>query len=107
MFEMYMQQVNLFNRSNRFPILVVGVTSHPGSIPARVQACFLHQLDVTPPTQVQRVTMLESLGRGYHLGAGVDLIDLSRRTAGFCLGDLIALYSSAYALAYQGLVKYW
>ncbi len=102
-----MQHVDLFNRSNGFPILVVGVTSNPSSIPARVQACFLHQLEITTPTQGQRLSMLESLGRSYHLAAGIDLIDLSRRTAGFCLGDLLALYSGAYTLAYQSVVEYW
>ena len=103
-----MTQVNKFNRTNSYPILVVGVSTIPGAIPARVQACFLHQLDMTPPTQTQRLAMLDSLARGYHVAPEVsaDLTDLSKRTAGFVLGDLIALYSHAYELAYSDIVKH-
>ncbi len=106
-FESYMQHVDIFNRTNGYPIVVVGMSSHPGAIPARVQACFLHQLDMTTPTQTQRLSMLESLGRDYHLAPEIDLHDLSKRTAGFCVGDMLALYSSAYTMAYQSVSKYW
>lgn len=108
MFENYMTQVDKFNRTNSYPILVVGVSTSPGAIPSRVQACFLHQLDLTPPTQGQRLAMLHSLARGYHIAPEVtaDLSDLSKRTAGFVLGDMLALYSHAYELSYSDIVKH-
>ena len=102
-----MHQVDQFNRTRQYPIIVVGVSSHPGAIPARVQGCFLHQLDVTTPTQVQRLSMLESLSRGYHLAPEIDLTDLAKRTAGFTVGDFQTLYSSAFDVAYKETEKYW
>lgn len=107
MFEIYMKHVDQFNRTHQYPIFVVGVSSHPQAIPARIQACFLHQLDLTTPTLSQRMSMLEGLAREYHLGPDIDLQELSKRTAGFSLGDMLALYSNAQRLAYQSVIKNW
>lgn len=103
-----MTQVDKFNRTNVYPIIVVGVSTNPDAIPARAQACFLHQLEVTPPTQSQRLAMLGSLARDYYVSPEVtaDLGPLSKRTAGFVLGDLIALYSSAYEISFEDLGKH-
>ncbi len=106
-FEVYMATVNNFNSTNHFPILVVGVTSCPDQVPSRVQSCFLHQLEVSPPNQRQRLDMLVSLSKQYNLGLTVDLPALAQATAGFVLGDLVNLLTQAFDLAVKGTYSHW
>ena len=107
LFEHYMAEVNKFNAINNFPVIVVGVTSKAELVPGRVLSCFLHQLEMTPPTQPQRLQMLNSLSRQYHLGLEVDLATLSQSTAGYVLGDLVKLFMQAFDLAVETTCTHW
>lgn len=107
LFEHYMNEVNKFNCTNNFPVIIVGVTSKPDNIPGRVLSCFLHQLEVSPPTQLERLDMLKSLSKQYHLGLDVDLVTLSQATAGYVLGDLVKLFMQAFDLAMEDTYNYW
>lgn len=102
-----MAEVNKFNGISNFPVLVVGVTSRLEDVPGHVLSCFLHQLEVSPPTQSQRLEILKSLSRQYHLGLEVDLAALSQATAGFILGDLVKLFVQAFDLAVEATYKHW
>lgn len=102
-----MAEVNKFNSSNNFPVLVVGVTSKPHQVPGRVQSCFLHQLQVSPPDQAQRLDMLRSLSIQYNLGPRVNFPTLSQATAGYVLSDLIKLLMLAFDLAVKATCDHW
>ena len=86
--------------NHQYPIILVGMTSRPGEVPARVQQYFLHEVKVTPPTQDQRLKMLQALiattptSAGelvvllrfinyYYLliALGIDLMEIARRSA--------------------------
>lgn len=102
-----MTEVNKFNSVNNFPVIVVGVTSKPEGVPGRVLSCFLHQLEVDSPNQSQRLDMLKSLSKQYHLGLQVDLAALSQATAGYVLGDLVKLFMQAFDLAVEATYNHW
>lgn len=102
-----MSEVNNFNSTNNFPVLVVGVTSKPQAVPGRVQSCFLHQLEVCGPSQAQRLDMLKSLSSPYNLGLGVDLPALSQATAGYVLCDLVKLLMQSFDLAVKATYDHW
>lgn len=102
-----MSEVNSFNRSSDFPIIVVGMTSKVADVPSRVQSCFLHELELLPPNQTQRLHMLTSLSHSYHLSPEVHLDKLSQATAGSVLGDLVNVFMQAYDLAVGSTIQYW
>lgn len=106
-FETYMAEVNKFNHDNNFPVLVVGVTSKPEDVPGSVQSCFLHQLQVAPPNQIQRRDMLKSLSRFYNLGPEVDLPLLAQTTTSHVLGDLVNLLMHAFDIAVRATYNHW
>ncbi len=107
LFEWFMDEVNLSNSKINLPIFMVGITSKPSEIPSRVQALFLHQLDMTPPSQEQRLTMMKSLSHSYHLSPEVDVIKMAQRTAGFVFGDIVRLFRQAYDNTVSCLLQYW
>lgn len=90
-----------------YPIMVVGVTSRPHSVPLRVHGSFLHHLEMAAPSQPQRAAMLTALARENHLSPEIDFEDLAKRTAGFVLGDFVALFSHASHLAFRDVTKHW
>lgn len=102
-----MSEVNNFNASNNFPILVMGVTSAPAHIPGHIQSCFLHHLKVAIPSQSQRLEMLTSLSQPYNLSPEVNLSKLAEATAGYVLGDVISLFTQGFNLAVGEAVDYW
>ena len=107
LFEAYMSEVDKFNSANNFPVLVVGVTSKPQDVPGRVQSCFLHQLEVSGPSQAQRLDMLRALSVPYNLGPEVDLSALSQATAGYVLADLVKLLVQSFDLAVKATYNHW
>lgn len=102
-----MSEVNKFNSTNNFPVLVVGVTSKPQDVPGRVQSCFLHQLEVSGPSQAQRLDMLRALCTPYNLAPEVDLAALSQGTVGYVLGDLVKLLMQSFDLAVKATYDHW
>lgn len=102
-----MSEVNKFNSTNNFPVLVVGITSKPNEVPGRVQSCFLHQLEVCSPNQAQRLDMLRLLSKPYNLGSEVDLSALSQATASYVLGDLVKLLMQSFDLAVKATYDHW
>ncbi|XP_044129953.1 peroxisome biogenesis factor 6 [Bufo gargarizans] len=77
------------------PFLVVATTSRAQEVPLDLQSCFLHEVSVNPPTEEQRLSLLTVLTAPLPLSTDVDLAHLARRTAGFVVGDLLALLSGA------------
>ena len=105
-FEHYMNEMNKFNRTSQFPVLVVGMTSELNSVAARIQACFLHQLKMTPPTETQRQAMLSALSLEYNLAPEIDLVQVAKQTAGFVMGDYVTLFTHAFDKAFEDATKY-
>ena len=62
--------LSLSYSNHQYPIILVGMTSRPGEVPARVQQYFLHEVKVTPPTQEQRLKMLQALTVTTPISAG-------------------------------------
>ena len=87
--------------------MVIGVTSQPQKVPLRVHGSFLHHLQMAAPSQPQREAMLTALARERHVSPEVDFRDLAKRTAGFVLGDFVALYSHAAHLAFRDVINHW
>ncbi|XP_063247799.1 peroxisome biogenesis factor 6 [Prinia subflava] len=75
------------------PVLVIGTTCKPQSVPTDVQTAFLHEVKIEAPSEEQRRLMLSTLTASLPLGREVSLAKLARRTAGFVLGDFCALLS--------------
>jgi len=106
-FEAFLGQVSRFIGSFNFPILIIGVTSMPAVVSSRVQALFLHQLEMVPPSQEERLSMLKSLSKTYHLSPEVDLIKLAQTSNGFLFGDLVHIFSMSYDMAVSAIFSYW
>ena len=102
-----MLEVNKYNQNSEFSVVVTALTSRPQEIPSRVHALFLQQLEMAPPTKLQREVMLEALTRDYSVEVGLDIAELAKETAGFVLGDLVRLVSSGYDIAFKSLLEYW
>ena len=102
-----MSEVDKFNCTDLFPIIVVGLTSKHTEVPSRVQACFLQQLELQPPGQEQRLSMLKSLSKSYYLSPEVDLMKLAQATVGSVFGDLVSVFSQAYDLSVSSILQYW
>ncbi|MCG8625425.1 MAG: hypothetical protein MJE68_25940 [Proteobacteria bacterium] len=107
LFEKFMLEVNKYNQNSEFSVVVTALTSRPQEIPSRVHALFLQQLEMAPPTKLQREVMLEALTRDYSIEVGLDIAELAKETAGFVLGDLVRLVSSGYDIAFKSLLEYW
>ncbi|XP_008565040.1 PREDICTED: peroxisome biogenesis factor 6 [Galeopterus variegatus] len=73
------------------PLMVVATTSRARDLPADVQTAFPHELEVPVLTEGQRLSILQALTAHLPLGQEVNLAQLSRRCAGFVVGDLYAL----------------
>jgi len=105
-FENAMREVSELNKCRDYPVMVIGVTSQPQKVPLRVHGSFLHHLQMAAPSQPQREAMLTALARERHVSPEVDFRDLAKRTAGFVLGDFVALYSHAAHLAFRDVINH-
>ena len=64
-----------------FPVLVVATSSKPGSIPAQVAMELLHTVELAPPTETQRLAMLQGLASDHLTAPGIAWTQLARQTA--------------------------
>ena len=64
-----------------FPVLVVATSSRPGSIPAQVAMELLHTVELAPPTETQRLAMLQGLASDHLTAPGIAWTQLARQTA--------------------------
>ena len=51
--------------------------------------------------------MLVALARERHVSPEIEFRDLAKRTAGFVLGDFVAMYSHATHLAFRDVTRHW
>nr|XP_055073593.1 peroxisomal ATPase PEX6 [Misgurnus anguillicaudatus] len=86
-------------------VVVVGSVSSRRELSSDVMTAFVHQVAVESPTEEQRRTMLSSLSEDMPLGKDVNLGKIAKQTAGFVLGDICALLTSAGKAAHRRLLK--
>uniref|UniRef100_A0A8C1HB13 Peroxisomal ATPase PEX6 n=1 Tax=Cyprinus carpio carpio TaxID=630221 RepID=A0A8C1HB13_CYPCA len=86
-------------------VVVVGSVSSQRELSSDVTAAFVHQVGIESLSEEQRRTMLSSLSEDLHLGKDVNLGQIAKQTAGFVLGDLCALLTSAGKAAHRRLLQ--
>ncbi|XP_067115756.1 peroxisomal ATPase PEX6 isoform X1 [Osmerus mordax] len=85
-------------------VAVIAAVSKPRELSADVTAGFVHQVAMEIPSEEQRRAMLASLTEGLPLGKDISLARLAKHTAGFFLGDLVALLNQAGKAAFRRLL---
>ncbi|XP_026092267.1 peroxisome assembly factor 2 isoform X2 [Carassius auratus] len=86
-------------------VVVVGSVSSQRELSSDVMAAFVHQVTIESLSEAQRRTMLSSLSEDLLLGKDVNLGQIAKKTAGFVLGDLCALLTSAGKAAHRRLLQ--
>ncbi|XP_016112261.1 peroxisome assembly factor 2 [Sinocyclocheilus grahami] len=86
-------------------VVVVGSVSSQRELSSDVMAAFVHQVALESLSEEQRRTMLSSLSEDLLLGKDVNLGKIAKQTAGFVLGDLCALLTSAGKAAHRRLLQ--
>lgn len=86
-------------------VVVVAAVSRPRELSADAAAGFVHQVALESPGEEQRRAALASLSEGLPLGKDVSLARLAKHTAGFFLGDLVALLNQAGKAACRRLIR--
>ena len=105
--EAFLGQVSRYIGSANFPILIIGITSRQSEVSSRIQALFLHQLEMVPPSQEERLSMLKCLSKTYHLSLEVDLTKLAQISTGFLFADFVHLFNMSYDMAVSSIFNYW
>ncbi len=99
-FETFMSDVSVFNKkgcvcvcspspalsndplaSRHYPVVIVGTTSQPQRVSPQIHACFLHHMEVPPPSEREREGLLTGLSSESHVAPDMDWPDIAKRTA--------------------------
>ena len=97
---------NLSNHSD-WPVVTIATSSSPKDISPDMFSCFLHEVAIDTPSEEERCDMLMSVMSMARVANDVSIKQLARKTAGFVLGDFVALLSQAAREATKNTVEYY
>lgn len=87
-----------------WPLVVIATTANVRTVPADLQACFLHHVEMSAPTEFERSQLLQALCEDIPTAFDVNFDHIAKRTAGMVLGDVTALVSHALRAALKRIV---
>ena len=93
-------------RKSDWPVITIATSSSPNDISNDIFSCFLHKITLETPSEEERCELLMSLTNLVKLGNDVSVKQLSRKTAGFVLGDFVTLLCSAARVAAEKALEY-
>ncbi|XP_064599683.1 peroxisomal ATPase PEX6-like [Liolophura sinensis] len=74
-----------------FPVIVVATTTHSKLVSHDMQQSFLHHVAIEVPSERERSKMIQGLLAETNFSSDIDPAHIAQRTAGFVLGDFVAL----------------
>ncbi|XP_061172817.1 peroxisomal ATPase PEX6-like isoform X1 [Saccostrea echinata] len=89
-----------------YPVVVIGTTHSPGQLAADVHEAFLHKVNIEVPNEDARAEIMDGLLQNVSYSGDLSGQYLAQRTAGFVLGDLVALVAHAKREAYRSVLKH-
>ncbi|XP_070180023.1 peroxisomal ATPase PEX6-like [Littorina saxatilis] len=101
----YRNITELTSQQKLYPVVVIATTHNPHNLSDDMHQCFLHELKVESPSELERGDILQGLLESENVSADISISHTAQRTAGFVLGDLIALVQRAKREAYSKALK--
>ncbi|KAK3092432.1 hypothetical protein FSP39_002758 [Pinctada imbricata] len=95
----------LMEEHSEYPVVVVGTTHSPAVLAADIHEAFLHSVNIEVPNEYDRAEILDALLQNVCYSGDLCGQYLAQRTAGYVLGDLVALVSHAARGAYKAVMK--
>ncbi|XP_048737243.1 peroxisomal ATPase PEX6-like isoform X2 [Ostrea edulis] len=89
-----------------YPVVVIGTTHSPGNLAADIHESFLHKIDIEVPNENERAEIMDGLLQNVSYSGDLSGQYLAQRTAGFVLGDLVALVAHAKREAYRSVLTH-
>lgn len=85
-----------------WPVVVIATTSSTAPLSAQMYSCFLHEINISTPSEAERKEILEALAAtSVSVGPDVSFGLVAKRTAGLVLADLVGLFTKATNVAYE------
>lgn len=89
-----------------YPVVVIGTTHSPGNLASDIHEAFLHKVNIEVPNEDERAEIMDGLLQNVSYSGDLSGQYLAQRTAGFVLGDLVALVAHAKREAYRAVLKH-
>ncbi|KAL4237758.1 peroxisomal assembly protein [Mactra antiquata] len=97
--------MQLKNDLQLYPMIVVATTHSDKDLTCDMLECFLHQVNIEVPTELERGEIVDSMLQTVNHSGNVNIPYIAQRTAGFVLGDLAALVAHAKREAFRRMIK--
>ncbi|XP_005103774.1 peroxisome assembly factor 2 [Aplysia californica] len=97
--------LQLASELHTHPLVVIATSNSQSSLSEDMVPCFLHEVNIETPTEKERGEIIQGLLESYAVSPDLSISHLAQRTAGFVLGDLIALVLQAKRHNYQRLLS--
>ncbi|XP_022656270.1 peroxisome assembly factor 2-like isoform X1 [Varroa destructor] len=91
----FLESIAALNHCLSEPVVVIATSNEPRQIPSQVMCSVLHHLVVPPMRQEDRQRVLELLLADDAVSISLDIEEVAEKTAGFVLGDLLAVVDFA------------
>ncbi|KAK7505431.1 hypothetical protein BaRGS_00003176, partial [Batillaria attramentaria] len=95
----------LTSEQKQYPVVVIATTHFPHSLSDDMHQCFLHELNIESPSEIERGDIIQGLLESEDVAADVSVSHIAQRTAGFVLGDLIVFVQRAKREAYSKALR--
>nr|XP_022334212.1 peroxisome assembly factor 2-like isoform X2 [Crassostrea virginica] len=89
-----------------YPVVVIGTTHSPSNLASDIHEAFLHKVNIEVPDEDERAEMMDGLLQNVSYSGDLSGQYLAQRTAGFVLGDLVALVAHAKREAYRSVLNH-
>ncbi|XP_071080015.1 peroxisomal ATPase PEX6-like [Haliotis cracherodii] len=97
--------LEMTEQAQEFPLIVIATTHNAQQLSQDMQEAFLHDIKIETPNELERREIVHGLMESEVRSADISLPRIAQRTAGFVLGDLVALAGHAKRQAYVKALK--
>ncbi|XP_041350807.1 peroxisome assembly factor 2-like [Gigantopelta aegis] len=97
--------MNLTFELRDFPLVVIATTHKPTAVSQDLNEAFLHEIKMEVPCESERIEIIHGLVEFETTSADLSLPHIAQRTAGFVLGDLVALVAHAKRQSFSKALK--
>lgn len=98
--------VNSVVRQNEsYPLVICGTAPKQSVVSSDLTSIFVHHLHIEQPTEEERAEILTGLLASFRLSPSFTVRSIAENAAGFLLGDLCALVSSAVRIMYNHVAE--
>lgn len=89
-----------------YPMLIIGTTENIQELQPNIPEGFLHHMKMQVPSEAERAIIFTNLTEDVYFSGDVSSTYISRRTAGYVLGDIVDLVKRAQAEAYKRVTDF-